>query len=85
MEMTGPITLVYIMFALPRELGIRELPWGNWIMAGCFVCIPILLFVVGVVVVVLCLSPAYCTPTLPYPHPHPTNYIPRGYLHYKVV
>ncbi|KAF2278087.1 3-oxo-5-alpha-steroid 4-dehydrogenase-like protein [Westerdykella ornata] len=37
MEAPGFITLVYIMFTLPGELGIRELPWGNWIMAGCFV------------------------------------------------
>ncbi|KAF2178123.1 3-oxo-5-alpha-steroid 4-dehydrogenase [Zopfia rhizophila CBS 207.26] len=36
MEMAGFITLLYIMFTLPSELGIKELPWGNWTMAGCF-------------------------------------------------
>jgi len=37
MESIGFVTLLYIMYALPRELGIGELPWGNWTMAGCFV------------------------------------------------
>lgn len=37
MESAGFITLLYIMYALPKELGISELPWGNWTMAGCFV------------------------------------------------
>ncbi|KAF2707020.1 3-oxo-5-alpha-steroid 4-dehydrogenase-like protein [Pleomassaria siparia CBS 279.74] len=37
MESAGFITLMYIMYTLPRELGIEELPWGNWTMAGCFV------------------------------------------------
>ncbi|KAJ4986496.1 3-oxo-5-alpha-steroid 4-dehydrogenase [Stagonosporopsis vannaccii] len=37
MESAGPITLLYIFFTLPKELGIEELPWGNWTMAGCFV------------------------------------------------
>lgn len=37
MESVGFITLLYIMFALPRELGIDGLPIGNWTMAGCFV------------------------------------------------
>jgi 3-oxo-5-alpha-steroid 4-dehydrogenase 1 len=37
MESVGFITLLYIMFALPKELGISELPWGNWTMAACFV------------------------------------------------
>lgn len=37
MESVGFVTLLYIMFTLPRELGIDELPWGNWTMAGCFV------------------------------------------------
>jgi hypothetical protein len=27
------------MYALPKELGIDELPWGNWTMAGCFVSV----------------------------------------------
>lgn len=38
MESTGPITLLYIFSTLPKELGIAELPWGNWTMAGCYVC-----------------------------------------------
>jgi hypothetical protein len=37
MESAGFITLLYIMYALPKELGIAELSWGNWTMAGCFV------------------------------------------------
>lgn len=37
MESAGFITLLYIMYALPKELDIKELPWGNWTMAGCFV------------------------------------------------
>lgn len=31
------MTLLYIMWSLPQELGIAELPWGNWTMASCFV------------------------------------------------
>ncbi|KAF2002757.1 3-oxo-5-alpha-steroid 4-dehydrogenase [Amniculicola lignicola CBS 123094] len=37
MESVGFMTLLYIMFTLPKELGIKELPWWNWAMAGCFV------------------------------------------------
>lgn len=37
MESAGFITLLYIMYSLPKELGLGELPWGNWTMAGCFV------------------------------------------------
>lgn len=37
MESAGPVTLLYIFFTLPKELGIEELPWGNWTMVGCFV------------------------------------------------
>lgn len=39
MESVGFIALLYIMVALPKELGIEELPWGNWTMAGCFVSV----------------------------------------------
>jgi len=39
MESAGFITLLYIMFTLPKELGLEELPLGNWTMAGCFVSI----------------------------------------------
>ncbi|KAG9385217.1 3-oxo-5-alpha-steroid 4-dehydrogenase [Pyrenophora tritici-repentis] len=37
MEVVGPITLLYMMYSLPKEVGIEELPWGNWTMAGCYV------------------------------------------------
>jgi hypothetical protein len=40
MESAGFVVLLYIMYALPRELGIGELPWGSWTMAGCFVSSP---------------------------------------------
>jgi hypothetical protein len=40
MESAGFVVLLYIMYALPRELGIGELPWGNWTLAGCFVSSP---------------------------------------------
>jgi 3-oxo-5-alpha-steroid 4-dehydrogenase 1 len=38
-EITAPLTLLYIYFTLPKELGSDawELPWGNWTMAGCYV------------------------------------------------
>ncbi|KAK7532316.1 3-oxo-5-alpha-steroid 4-dehydrogenase-like protein [Phyllosticta citribraziliensis] len=37
MEIPGFITLLYIMWSLPKELGLEEpLPWGNWTMAGMF-------------------------------------------------
>ena len=37
METPGLLTLLYIMYTLPRQLAISELPWGNWTMAGCYV------------------------------------------------
>ncbi|KAL5401911.1 hypothetical protein PMIN03_011125 [Paraphaeosphaeria minitans] len=36
-ESTGFVTLLYIMYTLPEQQGIKTLPWGNWTMAGCFV------------------------------------------------
>ncbi|KAL1641154.1 hypothetical protein SLS58_006262 [Diplodia intermedia] len=37
MEIPGAITLLYIMYSLPKELNLAEpLPWGNWTMAGMF-------------------------------------------------
>lgn len=39
MEAPGFITLLYIMYALPKELDISALPWGNWTMAALFVCL----------------------------------------------
>ncbi|KAJ4357943.1 uncharacterized protein N0V89_002520 [Didymosphaeria variabile] len=35
-ESTGFATLLYIMYTLPEQQGIKTLPWGNWTMAGCF-------------------------------------------------
>ena len=37
MEIPGFITLLYIMFALPQQLGIESLPRANWLMAAFFV------------------------------------------------
>lgn len=37
MESVGFTSLLYIMFTLPHELGLGPLPWGNWVMSGCFV------------------------------------------------
>lgn len=37
MEAPGFLTLIYIMFTLPKELGIQSLPMTNWMMAGMFV------------------------------------------------
>jgi 3-oxo-5-alpha-steroid 4-dehydrogenase 1 len=37
MESAGPLTLLYIFFTLPKELGIEELPMGNYTLVGCFV------------------------------------------------
>ncbi|KAL9097211.1 MAG: hypothetical protein Q9165_000638 [Trypethelium subeluteriae] len=36
MEAPGFITLLYIMYSLPKELNLESLPWGNWTMAGLF-------------------------------------------------
>ena len=38
MEAPGFITLLYIMYSLPKQEGIENLPMENWVMAGCFVC-----------------------------------------------
>ncbi len=37
MEAPGFITLLYIMYTLPKENGIDSLPRENWVMAGLFV------------------------------------------------
>jgi len=37
MEAPGFITLLYIMYSLPKEQGIEQLPWANWVMASLFV------------------------------------------------
>lgn len=37
MEAPGFINLLYIMFTLPTQNGIKSLPAENWLMAGLFV------------------------------------------------
>lgn len=37
MEAPGFITLLYLMFNLPKQEGIESLPFTNWTMAGLFV------------------------------------------------
>ena len=37
MEAPGFITLLYLMYSLPKQEGIESLPTVNWVMAGCFV------------------------------------------------
>lgn len=37
MEAPGFITLLYLMYALPKQEGIGSLPTANWIMAVLFV------------------------------------------------
>ena len=39
MEVPGFITLLYVMFTLPQQLGIEKLPRANWLMAGFFVSV----------------------------------------------
>lgn len=36
MECPGFITLLYNMYALPKELGLGPLPWANWTMAALY-------------------------------------------------
>ncbi|TKA68999.1 hypothetical protein B0A49_06585 [Cryomyces minteri] len=36
MEAPGFITLLYVMYALPKQQGIESLPWANWTMAALF-------------------------------------------------
>ena len=36
MEAPGFITLLVIMFTLPKQLGLESLPTTNWVMAGMF-------------------------------------------------
>ncbi|KAB8300840.1 hypothetical protein EYC80_002768 [Monilinia laxa] len=37
MELPGLLTMLYIMYTLPAEVGLRELPWENKLMAGLYV------------------------------------------------
>lgn len=40
MEAPGFITLLYLMYALPKQEGIESLPFTNWTMASLFVSTP---------------------------------------------
>lgn len=40
MELPGLLTMLYIMYTLPIELGLKELPWENKLMAGLYVSFP---------------------------------------------
>ena len=40
MEAPGFITLLYLMYALPKQEGIEKLPSANWVMAALFVSFP---------------------------------------------
>ena len=42
MEAPGFILLLYIMFTLPKQIGLAELPKANWLMACLFVSVPFL-------------------------------------------
>ena len=44
METPGFVVLLYIMNSLPQELGIKTLPWANWILASMFVSLFFLSF-----------------------------------------
>ena len=37
MEAPGFILLLYIMYTLPQQIGLSELPGANWLMASLFV------------------------------------------------
>ena len=37
MEAPGFLTLLYIMYSLPKQEGIESLPFTNWTMAALFV------------------------------------------------
>ena len=37
MELPGPLIFLYIMYTLPAEQGIKQLPWENKVMAGIYV------------------------------------------------
>jgi 3-oxo-5-alpha-steroid 4-dehydrogenase 1 len=40
MEIPAPLTLLYIMYTLPAQVGIWQLPWENKVMAGLYVRYP---------------------------------------------
>lgn len=42
MEVPGVLTLLYLMFALPAQNGLSNLPMANWLMAGLFASLPFL-------------------------------------------
>ena len=37
MEAPGFILLLYLMYSIPKELGLEKLPGVNWLMASLFV------------------------------------------------
>lgn len=37
MELPGLVTMLYIMYTLPKEVGLNALPWENKLMAGLYV------------------------------------------------
>jgi len=39
MEAPGFITLLYLVYSLPKQEGIEKLPTPNYIMAAMFVCL----------------------------------------------
>ena len=39
MEAPGFMTVLYLMFTLPQQNGIAQLPGPNWLMAALFVCV----------------------------------------------
>lgn len=41
MEAPGFMTLLYIMFTLPKINGMEEVPTGNWLMTGLFVSVTV--------------------------------------------
>lgn len=49
MEIFGPLTMLYLMFTLPKEVGMRELPWENKLMAGLYVSLGYFSFDMGFV------------------------------------
>ena len=38
METPGYLSLLYCLYVLPKQEGIQEIPFGNIVMAGMFVC-----------------------------------------------
>lgn len=79
MEIPGFITLLYVIFTLPQELGLKRLPWENYTMAGMFVCCVLQSLQVGYVTDIFpqtihylyraVLSPLFLNPSMSPIHP----------------